>query len=117
MDQAAELYQLAEECQALGSDLTKRFCTLRSLEATHCATAQSTAHKMVLSRHQAHSTAYRLATATQAVPERELTLHGLYEAANKVWKDVNDVLFSHLLQYNVELASFISSAEDALRNK
>ena len=39
MDQAAELYELATECQALGSDLTKRFCTLCGLEATHCATA------------------------------------------------------------------------------
>ena len=116
MDQATELYQLATECQALGSDLTKRFCTLCSLKATHRATAQSTANKMVLSRCQAGSTAYRLATATQSVPERELTLCGLHKAANKVWKDVNDVLFSHLLQYNAELA-FISSTKDALRNK
>ena len=116
-DQATELYQLATECQALGSDLTKRFRTLWGLEATHHATAQSTAHEMVLSGHQAHSIAYRLATATQSVPERELTLRGLHEAANKAWKDANDVLFSHLLQYNVELASFISSTKDALGNK
>ena len=116
-DQAAELYQLAAECQALGSDLAKRFCTLCSLKATHCATAQSTAHEMVLSRCQAHSAAYGLATATQSVPERELTLRRLREAANKAWKDTNDILFSHLLQYNTELASFISSAKDALRNK
>ena len=115
MDQAAKLYQLATECQALGSDLAKRFHTLCSLEATHCAIAQSTAHEMVLSGCHACSTAYGLATATQSVPERELTLCRLCEAANKAWKDANDVLFSHLLQYNVELASFISSTEDALR--
>ena len=34
-DQAAKLYQLAAECQALGSDLAKRFHTLCSLKATH----------------------------------------------------------------------------------
>ena len=66
---------------------------------------------------QAHSTTYRLATATQSAPERELTLCGLHKTANKAWKDANDVLFSHLLQYNAELASFISSIKDALRNK
>ena len=114
---AAELCQLATECQALGSDLAKRFHTLCGLEATHCAAAQSTAHETVLSGCQAHSTAYGLATATQSVPERELTLRGLCKVANKAWKDANNVLFSHLLQYNVELASFISFTEDALRNK
>ena len=74
-------------------------------------------HMKWFSRCQAHSTAYGLAIATQSVPERELTLRGLRKAANKAWKDANDVLFSHLLQYNVELSSFISSTEDALRNK
>ena len=117
MDQTAELYQLATECQALGSNLAKRFCTLCGLEATHCAAAQSTVHETVLSGCQACSAAYGLATATQSVPEREFTLCGLCEAANKAWKDTNDILFSHLLQYNVELASFISSTKDALRNK
>ena len=116
-DQAAALYKLATECQALGSDLAKRFCTLCTLDATHRAAAQSTVHEMVLSRCQAHSAAHGLATGTHSVPERELTLHGFCEAVNKAWKDANDILFSHLLQYNAELASFISSAEDALRNK
>ena len=30
---------------------------------------------------------------------------------------MNDVIFSHLLKYNSELANFLNSAEDALRNK
>ena len=46
-----------------------------------------------------------------------MTLHGLQDAANKVWKDANDTVFSHLLRYDEELATFISSAEDALKNK
>ena len=57
-DQATELYQLAAECQALGSYLTKRFCALCSLKASHQAVAQSTMHETVLSGCQAHSTAY-----------------------------------------------------------
>ena len=101
MDQAAELYQLATECQALGSDLAQRFHTFCSLKATHHVTAQSTAHETVLSGCQACSTAYRLATATQSVPEMELTLHRLCEAANKALKDASDIFFSHLLQYDV----------------
>ena len=54
---------------------------------------------------------------TQPVEQRELTLHRLCEAANKAWKDANDAMFSHLLKYNVELAFFISSAEDTLQGK
>ena len=72
-DQGAELYQLAKECQKFSSDLAKRFHTLCGLKATNHATIQSTTHEMVRSVCQAGSTAYRFATATQSVPERELT--------------------------------------------
>ena len=88
-EQATKLYQLASECQALGSDLAKRFQTLCSLEITHCATAQATTHETVFSEFQAHSAACGLDTATQPVEQRKLTLHRLCEAANKVWKDAN----------------------------
>ena len=46
----------------------------------------------------------------------ELTLHRLYKAANKAWKDVNNTIFSHLLKYDTELATFISFAEDTLKS-
>ena len=36
---------------------------------------------------------------------------------NKAWKDANDIIFSHLLTYNFKLATFLTSAEDTLRNK
>ena len=45
------------------------------------------------------------------------TLCGLCEEADKVWKEANDIIFSDLLRYDLELATFISSVEDALKNK
>ena len=44
-EQAAEVYQLATKCQALGSDLAKQFQTLRGLEAMHHTAVQVTAHE------------------------------------------------------------------------
>ena len=45
--QAVEIYQLAAECQALGSELTKQFQNLSRLKAVHRATAQAAAHKTI----------------------------------------------------------------------
>ena len=116
-EQATEVYQLTTECQALGSDLPKQFQTLCMLEAMHCAMAQATAHETVLSGCVACSTTYGVATTIQKDEEWESTLHGLHKEANKVWKDANDIIFSHLLKYNSELATFLTSAEDTLMNK
>ena len=115
--QATEIYQLATECQALGSDLAKWFQTLCRLKATHRTTAQATTHEMVLSERLAHSTAYAVATTTQQAEEWESTLRGLCDEANKVWKDASDIIFSHLLKYDFELATFLNSTEDTLKNK
>ena len=83
----------------------------------HHATAQATAHETVLSGRVARSAAYGVTTTTQKAEEWESTLRGLHEEANKAWKDANDIIFSHLLKYNSELATFLTSAEDTLRNK
>ena len=79
--------------------------------------AQATTHEIVLSRCLIHSTAYAVTATTQQAKEWESTLHRLCDKANKVWKDANDVIFSHLLKYNSKLADFLNSTEDALRNK
>ena len=115
--QATKIYQLATECQALGSDLAKWFQTICRLEASHLAAAQATTHEMVLSRCLIHSTAYAVVATTQQAKEWESTLNRLCEEANKAWKDINDVIFSHLLKYNSKLADFLNSTEDALRSK
>ena len=35
----------------------------------------------------------------------------------KVWKDANDTVFLHLLRYDQELATFISSSKDTFKSK
>ena len=115
--QAAEIYQLATKCQALGSDLDKQFHTICRLEASHHATAQATTHETVFSGCLIHSAAYAVAATTQQTKEWESTLHRLCNKANKAWKDANDVIFSHLLKYDSELADFLNFTEEALRNK
>ena len=115
--QAAKIYQLTIEYQALGFDFAKWFQTICRLKASHHTVAQATAHEMVLSRYLIHSASYAVATTTQQAKEWESTLHRLCDEANKAWKDVNDIIFSHLLKYDFELANFLNSAEDALRNK
>ena len=112
-----KIFQLATKCQTLGSKLPKWFQTLCGLEASHHVAVQATTHEIVLSRCQAHSAAYGAAAATQQAEQWELTLHGLCEEANKVWKDANDVIFSHLLKYDSELANFLNSVEGTLKNK
>ena len=114
-EQAVEIFQLATECQTLGSELTKLFQTLCGLEASHCMATQATTHEIVLSRCQARSTAYGVAAATQQTEQQKLTLYRLCKEANKAWKDANDIIFSHLLKYNSELANFLNSAEDTLK--
>ena len=71
----------------------------------------------VLSRCLVHSAAYAVATTLPKAEEWESTLCKLHEEANKAWKDANDVIFSHLFKYDSELAAFLNSAEDALKNK
>ena len=89
-EQATEIFQLATECQTLGSVLAKWFQTLCGLEASHQVAAQATTHEIVLSGCQACSAAYGVATATQQAEQQELILQRLCEEANKAWKDAND---------------------------
>ena len=110
-EQATEIYQLAAECQALGSGLAKQFQNLSRLEAVHRATAQATAHKTINAGSMAHSTTFGIATATQTDEECESSMHRLCAKANQAWKDANEVIFSHLLKYDTQLVAFISTTE------
>ena len=95
--------------------MTKWFQTICRLEASHCTMAQATTYEMVLSRYLVCSAAYTVAATTQQAKEWKSTLHRLHKEANKAWKDTNNVIFSHLLKYDSELANFLNSAEDDLR--
>ena len=54
-EQVTEIYQLAAECQVLGSELTKQFQNLSGLEAMHHAAAQASAHETINVGCMAHS--------------------------------------------------------------
>ena len=82
-EQAAEIYQLAAECQVLGSELTKQFQTFSRLEAMHCTAAQASAHETINVECMAHSTTFGVATATQTEQEHESCLHRLCADANQ----------------------------------
>ena len=113
--QAAEIYQLATECQALGMELAKQFQNLSGLEAEHCATAHATAHETINAGCIAHNAAFSTSTANQPDGDREKFLHQFCAEANQVWKDTNDIIFSHQLKYDVQLVAFITTAEGTLQ--
>ena len=116
-EQTAEIYQLAAECQALGSELAKQFQNLSRPEAVHCTTAQATAHETINVGCMACSATFGMATATQTDEECESSMCRLCAEANQAWKDANEVIFSHLLKYNTQLAAFISAAEGTFQAK
>ena len=116
-EQATEIYQLAAECQALGSKLTKQFQNLSGLEAVHHATAQAAAHETINMGCMARSTAFGVATATQTDEKDESSMHRLHAKANQAWKETNEVIFSHLLKYDTQLAAFISTTESTFQAK
>ena len=73
-EQAAEIYQLATECRALGSNLAKWCQTICRLKASHCTVSQATTHETVLFRCLICSAAYAVAATTQQAEEWESTL-------------------------------------------
>ena len=114
---APEIYQLAAECQALGSELTKQFQNLSRLEAVHHTAAQAAAHENIKEGCMACSATFGIATATQTDEEHKSYMCRLHIEANQAWKDANEVIFSHLLNYDTQLVAFISTAEGTLQAK
>ena len=115
--QAAESYQLATECQALGVELTKQFHNLSRLEAMHCAAAQATAYKTINAGCMAHNAAFSTTAANQPDVDCKEFLHQFHMGANQAWKDTKDVIFSHQLKYEAQLAAFITTVEGTLQAK
>ena len=116
-EQATEIYQLAAECQALGSKLAKQFQNLSGLEAMHCTAAQAVAHETINTGCMACSTTFGIATATQTDEEHKSSMGRLRAKANQAWKDAIEVICSHLLKYDTRLVAFISAAEGTLQAK
>ena len=82
-EQATEIYQLAAECKALGSELAKQFQNLSGLEVVHHATAPATAHEIINVGCMAHSTTFGISTATQTDKEHKSSMCRLCAEANQ----------------------------------
>ena len=93
--QAAEIYQLATECQALGVELAKQFQNLSELEAVHHAVAQATAHETINARCMAHNAAFSAFVTNQPDRDCKEFLRQFCAEADQAWKDMNNVIFSH----------------------
>ena len=115
--QAAEIYQLATECQALGTELTKQFQNLSGLEAMHHTTTQVTVHETRNAGCMACNAAFSAITADQPDRDRKKFLCQFQTEVDQAWKDTNDVIFCHQLRYDAKLVAFITTAEGTLQAK
>ena len=83
-EQTTEIYHLVAECQALGTELAKKFQTLSRLEAMHHAVAQATAYKAINVGYMVQSTAYSILPDGQASDKKhEETLQQLCVEADR----------------------------------
>ena len=115
IDQANSLYKLATECQALGVKLAKKFQVLSGLEAMHHNPIQGMVHETLTLGHSAQEATYS-AIMQYRVPddEHEATTHCLCSEADVTWKEMHEVMYSHQLHYDGQLATFLVYAEMAL---
>ena len=117
IDQANSLYKLATECQALGIKLAKKFQVLSGLEAMHPNSIQGMVHETLTLGHSAGEAAYS-AIMWDRVPDDkcEATTRCLHSEADVAWKEMHEVMYSHQLHYDGQLATFLMDAETALNN-
>ena len=112
-----EIYQLATECQALGAELAKEFQNLSGVEAVHHTAAQATAHETINVGCMACNAAFSTITANQPKGDHEKFLCQFCAEVDQAWRDTNDVIFSHQLKYDAQLAAFITTVEGTLQAK
>ena len=112
-----EIYQLATECQTLGAELAKQFQNLSGLEVMYHTTDQVMLHEKVNMGYMAHNAAFSTITANQPEGDHEKFLPQFCTEADQAQKDMNDVIFSHQIKYDAQLAAFITTAEGTLQVK
>ena len=62
--------------------------------------------------------AYNILVCANAPDKKcEKTLWKLHREADQTWKDTKNVVFEHQPRYDLQLASFITSAEGKLQGK
>ena len=64
-----------------------------------------------------HNAAYSTITPSKTEQECQQSLHQFHTEADQTWKDTNDMIFSHKLRYDSQLATFISTTEKTLKAK
>ena len=83
----------------------------------HHAAAKAAAHETINTGCMAHSATFGIAIATQTDEEWDSSMCRLCIEANQAWKDATEVIFSHLLKYDTQMAAFISATEGTLQAK
>ena len=115
INQANGLYKLADECQALGVKLAKKFQVLSGLEAMHHNSIQGMAHETLTLGHSAQKAAY-FAIMQDRVPddECEATTSHLCSEADAAWKEMHEVMYNYQLHYDGQLAMFLMDTKMTL---
>ena len=117
IDQANSIFSLASECQALGIKLAKEFHVLPGLEAIHRNSIQGTVHETLTLGHSAQEVTFSAILwddITEA--EHEAMTHHLHSKADATWKEMNEVMYNHQLNYDWQLATFLKETETTLSN-
>ena len=117
INQANSLFKLATECQALDIKLAMQFQVLSRLEAIHCNSIQGMVHKTLTLGHSAWEVTYSaiLWDRVSEAGHEAMTSH-LHSQAKAAWKEMHEVMYNHQLQYDQQLATFLTDAEMALNN-
>ena len=117
INQANSLFKLATKCQALSIKLAKQFQVLSGLEAMHCNSIQGTVHETLTLGHSAQEATYSAILWERVSKAKcEATIHHLHSEADAAWKEMHEVMYNHQLQYDQQLATFLTDAKTALND-
>ena len=117
IDQANSIFKLAAECQALGVKLAKQFQVLSGLGVMHRNSIQGMVHEILTLGCSAWEAAYSaILQDGVSKAECEATTCHLQSEADAPWKEMHEVMYNHQLQYDQQLATFLTDTETALNN-
>ena len=117
VDQANSLFKLAVKCQALSVKLAKQFQVLLGLEAMHCNSIQGMVHEILtLGCSSWEATYSAILQDRTSEDDHEVTTLRLHSEADAAWKEMHEVMYNHQLQYDQQLATFLTEAKMALND-
>ena len=96
----------------LGIRLAKEFQVLSGLEAIHRNSIQGTVHETLTLGHSAWEAAYSAILRDDIMEaECEATTHHLHSEADAAWKEMQEVMYNHQLEYDQQLAAFLKETD------